>query len=98
MSPEKEESKRRGRVLSSHWARVHQSVTGEPVEKLGELVILPHRQGLSRGEAHRPVGRVGTGPQAPASPPRAASRLLLEKGDRPEQTYQIRGDVTKEDE
>ena len=40
--------------------------------------------------------RVRTGPQAPASPPRAASRLLLEKVDRPEQTYLIRGDVTKE--
>ena len=68
------------------------------MEKLGALVVLPHRWGLSRGEAKRPVGRVGTGPQAPASPPRAASRLLLEKGERPEQAYQIRGDVTKEED
>ena len=57
-----------------------------------------HTDGTSAGvKAHSPVGgRVGTGPQAPASPSRAASRLLLEKRDRPEQTYLIRADVTKE--
>ena len=90
MSPEKEESKKRGRVLSSHWARVHKSITEEPVEDQGVLVILPHRWDLSM------LAAVRTGPQAPASPPRAASRLLLQKVDRPEQTYLIRGDVTKE--
>ena len=47
MSPEKEESKRRGSVLSSHWARVHKSITKEPVEEQGVLVILPHRWDLS---------------------------------------------------
>lgn len=57
MSPEKEESKRRGRVLSSHWARVHQSITEEPVEKQGVLAILPHRWGLNRGEGTQPCGQ-----------------------------------------
>ena len=47
MSPEKEESKRRGRVLSSHWVRVHKSITEERVEDQGVLVILPHRWDLS---------------------------------------------------
>lgn len=57
MSPEKEESKRRGRVLSSHWARVHQSITEEPVEKQGVLAILPHRWGRNRGEGTQPCGQ-----------------------------------------
>ena len=57
MNPEKEKSKRRGRVLSSHWARVHKSITEEPVEGQGALVILPHRWDLSRGEGTQPSWR-----------------------------------------